>query len=162
MTEEIYLLPMTAQMYHEYFKEYQNDLAEWDVRLLNHVNGLSDYNITHLCSWAGEPNQLELWKDYPYKTVNWSVNIEKNMDFRQAREFFKPGTCLMAGFDNTPNGILYHGTKEAIIEETLKQLKLAGPIGTILCGDCSMQMDQNPERIRYVLEACEQYAAMQH
>ena len=26
MNEEIYLLPMTAQMYHEYFKEYQNDL----------------------------------------------------------------------------------------------------------------------------------------
>ena len=26
MSEEIYLLPMTAQMYHEYFKEYQNDL----------------------------------------------------------------------------------------------------------------------------------------
>lgn len=26
MIEEIYLLPMTAQMHHEYFKEYQNDL----------------------------------------------------------------------------------------------------------------------------------------
>lgn len=26
MNREIYLLPMTAEMYHEYFKEYQNDL----------------------------------------------------------------------------------------------------------------------------------------
>lgn len=26
MNKEIYLLPMTAEMYHEYFKEYQNDL----------------------------------------------------------------------------------------------------------------------------------------
>ena len=26
MNEKIYLLPMTAEMYHEYFKEYQNDL----------------------------------------------------------------------------------------------------------------------------------------
>lgn len=26
MNKEIYLLPMTAPMYHEYFKEYQNDL----------------------------------------------------------------------------------------------------------------------------------------
>ena len=25
MNKEIYLLPMTAEMYHEYFKEYQND-----------------------------------------------------------------------------------------------------------------------------------------
>ena len=26
MSEEVYLLPMTVEMYHEYFKEYQNDL----------------------------------------------------------------------------------------------------------------------------------------
>lgn len=26
MSQDIYLLPMTAEMYHEYFKEYQNDL----------------------------------------------------------------------------------------------------------------------------------------
>ena len=26
MSEIVYLLPMTAEMYHEYFKEYQNDL----------------------------------------------------------------------------------------------------------------------------------------
>ena len=26
MNTEVYLLPMTAKMYHEYFKEYQNDL----------------------------------------------------------------------------------------------------------------------------------------
>lgn len=26
MKTEVYLLPMTAEMYHEYFKEYQNDL----------------------------------------------------------------------------------------------------------------------------------------
>ena len=26
MNTEVYLLPMTAEMYHEYFKEYQNDL----------------------------------------------------------------------------------------------------------------------------------------
>ena len=26
MSEKVYLLPMTAEMYHEYFKEYQNDL----------------------------------------------------------------------------------------------------------------------------------------
>ena len=26
MNEEVYLLPMTAEMYHEYFREYQNDL----------------------------------------------------------------------------------------------------------------------------------------
>lgn len=26
MNTEVYLVPMTAEMYHEYFKEYQNDL----------------------------------------------------------------------------------------------------------------------------------------
>ena len=142
--------------------EYNEYLAEWDIRLLNYVNQLSDYNITHMCSWAGECNQLELWKEYPYKTVNWSVNIEKDMDFKKARDYFKPGSCLMAGFDNTPNGILYRGSKEEIKEHTKKQLELAGTIGTILCGDCSLQMDQNPTNVKYVIEACEEYAASQN
>lgn len=26
MNREVYFLPMTAEMYHEYFKEYQHDL----------------------------------------------------------------------------------------------------------------------------------------
>ena len=26
MNDEVYLLPMTPEMYHQYFKEYQNDL----------------------------------------------------------------------------------------------------------------------------------------
>lgn len=141
-------------------QEYEEYLAEWDIRLLNHVNGLSGYNITHMCSWTGECNQLELWKEYPYKTVNWSVNIEKEMDFQRARNFFRPGSCLMAGFDNTPRGILYRGTREEIKAHTWKQLELAGPVGTILCGDCSLQMDQDPAKLRYVIEACEEYAAV--
>ena len=139
-------------------EEYEEYLSPWDRRLLAHANSLSDYNITHLCSWTGVPNNLELWKNYDYKTVNWSAGIEKDMDLRQARSFFKPNTALMGGFDNTPNGILYLGDEKQIKEHTAAQLTLAGQTGTILCGDCSVQTDQDPKKVRYVIEACEEYA----
>ena len=64
----------------------------------------------------------------------------------------------MGGFDNTPNGILYLGDEKQIKEHTAAQLTLAGQTGTILCGDCSVQTDQDPKKVRYVIEACEEYA----
>ena len=139
-------------------QEYRSCLRDWDLRLLQYLNELSDYNITHMCSWTGIPNQLELWRDYPYKTVNWSVNIERGMNMAQARSYFKKGTALMGGFDNTASGILYRGSREEIMEFTKRQLDLAGQVGTLLCADCSVQPDQSPERVRYVIEACEEYA----
>ena len=112
-----------------------------------------------MCSWTGIPNRLELWRDYEYKTVNWAVSVEENMDMRKGREYFKPGTTLMGGFDNRPQGVLYRGSKEEIKTYTKKQLELAGEVGTILCGDCSLQVDQSREKVRYVVEASEEYAA---
>lgn len=138
--------------------EYDAFLKKWDLNLLNHVNKLSDYNITHFCSWTGIPNNLGIWKDYPYKTVNWSVNIERKMNLAQGRQYLKKGTAVMGGFDNSANGILYKGNCQEIKEYTKCQLDLAGQTGTLLCADCSVQMDQDPKKIRYVVEACEEYA----
>lgn len=140
-------------------EEYVEYLSSYDKRLLEHVNSLSEYNITHMCSWTGVPNRLDLWRDYAYKTVNWAVSVEKDMDMRRGREYFRPGTALMGGFDNRPQGILYKGSEEEIKAYTRKQLELAGETGTILCGDCSLQTDQSTEKVRYVVEACEEYAA---
>lgn len=140
-------------------EEYREYLRPWDLRLLAHANSLAEHNIVHMCSWTGVPNRMELWQDYDYKTVNWAVSVEKDMDLRQGRAFFRPGTTVMGGFDNRPQGILYHGSREEIKAYTKEQLKLAGQTGTILCADCSVQQDQSPERIRYVVEACEEYAA---
>ena len=95
-------------------EEYTEYLRPWDMRLLTHVNSLSEYNIVHMCSWTGIPNRLELWRDYDYQTVNWAVNVEKNLDMRRARSYFRPGTTLMGGFDNRPQGVLYKGSEEEI------------------------------------------------
>lgn len=138
--------------------EYREALTEWDNRLLGHANKLTNYVITHMCSWTGVPNQLELWRDYDYKTANWAVTIERDMNLKQGREYFKPGTTVMGGFCSTEEGILYRGTKEEIKAETKRQLRLAGQTGTILCGDCSMPVDTNPRNLRYVVEACEEFA----
>ena len=65
----------------------------------------------------------------------------------------------MGGFDNRPQGVLYKGSEEEIKAYTKGQLDLAGEVGTILCGDCSLQMDQSRKKVRYVVEACREYAS---
>lgn len=139
--------------------EYREALTEWDLRLMAHANNLSSHNITHMCSWTGVPNQLDLWKDYDYKTVNWAVTIEENLNLQQGRNYFKTGTTVMGGFCSTEKGILYHGTEQEIKAAVKEQLALAGQQGTILCGDCSMPVDIDRKNLRYVVEACEEFAA---
>ncbi|MDO5422299.1 MAG: uroporphyrinogen decarboxylase family protein [Eubacteriales bacterium] len=138
--------------------EYVSYLKPFDERLIAHANALSPHNILHMCSWTGVPNRLELWRDYDYQTVNWAVTIERQMNLKQGREYFRPGVTVMGGFDSTENGILYRGAREEIMAYTKEQLALAGQVGTILCGDCSVPMDLNPEHVRYVVEACEEFA----
>ena len=83
------------------------------------------------------------------------------MNMKQARAFFKPGTVLMGGFDNRPNAILHVGSRQDIYAETIKQLDMAGSIGTILCGDCSVQNDQSAKQIQYVVDATKEYSQSQ-
>ena len=139
-------------------QEYLDFLAPWDRRLLDGVNCLSKYNITHMCSWTGVPNNIGLWQDYPYKVVNWSVNIEENLSMQEGRRFFRPGTALMGGFDNRAGCTLHAGSKKQIQDFTTALLDEVGQTGTILCADCSVQNDQSAQNIRYVVEASEAYA----
>lgn len=136
--------------------EYREFLAPWDVRLMAHTNRLSDYNITHMCSWTGVPNNLALWRNYDYHTVNWALHVEQDMDFARGRVFFKPGTTVMGGFDNA-KGILYNGGEQAVKACTKNLLEQAGTTGLILSADCSVQGDIPRERLRWVAEACEEY-----
>lgn len=139
-------------------QEYQEFLAPWDRHLIDGVNRLSKYNIIHMCSWTGVPNNIGLWKDYHYKVVNWSVNIEENLSMKEGRKFFGSGTALMGGFDNRSGCILHAGSKKQIQDFTTNLLKEVGETGTILCADCSVQNDQSAQNIRYVVEASEAYA----
>lgn len=140
-------------------EEYRETLSPYDQRLLAEINNAYDYNIVHLCSWGNEPNNIDLWRNYDYETVNWGVFQEENLSLLQGRSFFKPNTTVMGGFDRLKEGVLYRGSKEEIVQYTKDLICETGRDRLILCADCSVEMDLPDEHIRWVIEAAEEYEA---
>lgn len=139
------------------YEEYRNLITPSDVRVLAYANSLKDYNILHCCGWAGDKNRLEIWKDYPVKTVNWAVYVEE-LSLEQGREFYKGKACL-GGFESLhqPNGeantgVLHRGTKEEVQAFTKKLICDFGKTGLLLGADCTIFSDIDHERIRWVVE----------
>ena len=64
----------------------------------------------------------------------------------------------MGGFDNRPCGVLHWGNEQQIKAYTHRLLDAAGTQRLILSSDCSVQGDTPVEHLRWVKEACEEYA----
>lgn len=139
-------------------EEYEKIVAPFDKIIYDCANSYSEYNMSHLCAWAGDKNRLELWKNVPVKAVNWAVFIEE-MSLSEGKEFFNGKTCV-GGFDNRPQGILNTGTKDEIKAYTKKLIDDFGTTkGLILGADCTIPADINPDHIRWVIEAAEEYGS---
>lgn len=151
-------LPLQGAEYGRFTREQYDEVVRPYDKLIFDVAGFySDYNIAHLCAWAGDPNQLDFWRDVPVKCVNWAVTIE-NLSLPEGRKFFGGKTCL-GGFDSRKQGLLYTGTEEEIKRYTKQLIKSYGTTGLILGGDCTIPADIDCERIRWVIEATEEYGA---
>lgn len=139
-------------------EEYRSWIAPSELSVLHEANRNSPYNMIHCCGWAGDPNRLELWSDYPAKAVNWAVFIE-NMSLAQGREFFH-GKTVAGGFDNRKGGVLYSGTKEevqAFTRRTVEEYRAAAgdTRGLILGADCTISPDVDFSRFDWVVQALE-------
>lgn len=124
--------------------------------MLKYANTLSENNILHCCGWAGDENRVEVWQDYPAKAVNWAVYVE-NMTLPEGKEFFG-GKCVLGGFDNRKDGVLYSGTKEEVQKEAVRLVTEAGDIGVIIGADCTLPSDIPVERMKWVREALDSLA----
>lgn len=60
-------------------EEYTKFVTPSDLKVLEHANKFSDCNVLHCCGWAGIPNHLEVWQNYPAKAINWACFVE-NVD----------------------------------------------------------------------------------
>ncbi len=137
-------------------KEYREMIAPSDLYVLEHANRFSENNILHMCGWAGNGNQLELWKDYPAKVMNWAVFVE-GVSLEEGRPYFG-GKTVLGGFEThwdgtVREGIIYNGTKEELQEYTRQLIKSFGKRGLMLGGDCTIDASIDLERIRWILEA---------
>ena len=138
-------------------EEYREMIAPSDLYVLEHANRFSEYNIMHCCGWAGAKNQMELWKDYPVKCINWAVYVEE-MPLAEGRYFFGDKACL-GGFQSlhqegkTHKGILHNGTEEEVKAFTRELILSFGKRGLMLGADCTVNEHIDHDRIRWVVEA---------
>lgn len=140
-------------------EEYRRLFEPSNLYVLEHINRYSDYNILHCCGWAGRRNNLELWKDYPVKCVNWAVHVEE-LPIPEGRFFFGDKSVL-GGFETLHlnnecteyQGILYTGTKEEIQDYTRELIRFCGKRGLLIGADCTIASNIDPERVRWVVEA---------
>ena len=137
-------------------EEYRRLITPSDRAVLDYANTLGDLNILHCCGWAGAQNQLEIWQDYPVKTVNWAVHVE-DVSLEDGRFLFGDRASL-GGFEthwdeNACQGVIYTGTKEELQNYTKELILQHGKRGLLLGGDCTIDAKLPWERIRWIVEA---------
>lgn len=138
-------------------EEYARIIRPTEEKVVEAACALSDTNLLHLCGWDNVPDRLERWKGYPTKLVNWDVDVE-GISLKEGKTFFG-GRAVLGGFNNREGQLLHKGSKEAIQAFTKKLLQDAGQEGVILGADCSLPKDIDRQRIRWVIEAAEAFAA---
>ena len=131
--------------------EYRRYITPSDLKVLEHANRFSGYNVLHCCGWDGIPNNLEVWRDYPAAAVNWACFIE-NMGLSEGKEFFG-GKCVLGGFDNRATGLMYNGTREEIQEFTRELVQRSGSTGVMLGADCTLPATVDVNHIQWVVDA---------
>lgn len=132
-------------------EEYKKYVAPSDLKVLEHANKFSDCNVLHCCGWAGIPNHLEVWQDYPAKAINWACFIEE-MNLAEGKKFFG-GKCVLGGFDNRATGLINNGTKEEVQAFARALVTSAGTAGVMIGADCTLPGTIDIERIQWVVDA---------
>ncbi|MDD4849567.1 MAG: uroporphyrinogen decarboxylase family protein [Gemmiger sp.] len=151
----VYFCVQNAEQDRFTVEEYNQLVAPSEKKALARANGVSGNNILHCCGYAGVPNHMAVWQNYPAKVVNWAVFVE-NLSLREGKEFFG-GRCVLGGFDNTPKGVLLSGTKAEIKQYTEKLLEETGTRGVVLGGDCTFPRGTDVARFKWVMDAARAY-----
>lgn len=153
----IYYCVQNAEQFRFTAEEYRRLVTPAELDVLKYANSLSDNNILHCCGWAGDKNRVEVWQDYPSKAVNWAVYVEQ-MKLSEGKKFFGD-RCVLGGFDNRKEGVLYSGSQEKVEAEVETLLEEAGTRGIILGADCTLPSDIDTRRIKWVGDKLKALAA---
>lgn len=132
-------------------EEYRRLISPSDLRVLTHAQRFARANVLHCCGWAGIPNHMEVWQDYPAQAVNWACFVE-DMDMTAGKAFFG-GRCVLGGFDNRPGGVLFSGTRDQVTRAVHRLVAQAGTNGIILGADCTLPAQIDIQRIGWVVDA---------
>lgn len=130
---------------------YKRVVAPSEIKVLEAAGSVSQYNILHICGYEGSRNNLNWFKDYPAKAVNWAVAVE-GVPLSEGKKIFG-GRAVIGGFGNTAKDVLYKGTKEEIQAEARRIIADAGTTGVIVGADCTVPRDIDLSHLEWVREA---------
>ena len=131
--------------------EYRSLITPSDMKVLEHANRFSQLNVLHCCGWAGIPNHLEVWQDYPAKAINWACFVE-NVDLTTGKAFFGD-KCVLGGFDNRAGSLINTGSKEEVQHYAKELVRTHGSTGIMLGADCTLPATVDMQRIQWVVDA---------
>lgn len=138
----------TGRMTHE---EYQRVVMPSDMTIIDAFNSVSPYNILHMCSWAGDANDLSYWRNYPSRVKNWGTGVE-GLSLKAGRDYFGSDTVLLGGLDNRRDQPLYSGNELQVKNAVRAVLDSMEGTPFILGADCTVPNTIDIAHIRWVME----------
>ena len=130
-------------------EEFAEFVAPYEIEVLDSINDVPCFNVLHMCKWR---LNLERYKDYPARVLNWGVN-EENISLIEGRELFGHDKIYIGGLENR-SGVMIDGSLEDIKAETRKIINEFGRDKFIIGPDCTLTTDLPYERMQAVVEAC--------
>jgi len=131
--------------------QYAKYVAPSEKFFLSEVEKISENNILHICGYGGKRNNLELYRDYPAKCMNWAVNVE-NINLAEGKKLFG-GRAVIGGFANTPGSLIHSGLQEEISAFARGLVEEAGRTGVAIGADCTVPGDTPLEHFEWVRQA---------
>ena len=137
---------MTGETYRAY-------VTPSDKAVLSHANKFSPYNILHCCGWAGIPNRLENWQDYPAKVINWARVHRGDGPGPRPRLLRRQGPCSAAATTARPACSTPAPRRE--VQSFVRKLvsSFDQDTGYMIGADCTLPADIDKKRIQWVIEA---------
>jgi uroporphyrinogen decarboxylase len=130
---------------------YIKYIAPSEMLFLKEIEKISENNILHICGYGGKRNNLELYKDYSAKAVNWAVNVEK-VGLADGKKLFG-GRAVIGGFANTPGSLIHRGSQEEISAFARGLVEETGSTGLAIGADCTVPGDTPLEHFEWVRRA---------
>lgn len=127
---------------------YEEVVAPGEKKILAAANSESSYNMLHICGYDGCRNDISWYEDYDVKAINFASYVEQVT--LSAGKKVLGGRCVVGGFDNTVNGVLYKGSQSEIEAETAALLQGIGRTGVILGADCTIPRDISIDHLNWV------------
>jgi uroporphyrinogen decarboxylase len=132
-------------------------LAPSDCKALEPAVSASQFNILHVCGYAGYRNDLSHFTGYPAQIINFASVVE-GVSLGEGKKIFR-GKPVIGGFGNTTADILYRGSRAEIEAETERLLKEAGTLGVVLGADCTIPRDIDRDRLKWVRDKAAAFCA---